>query len=150
MKIRIEFTDDPEEEEVLIRCRKIDDRVRKIEEAVRESSDKCYVFYKNDSEYYFCIDSILFFETSDKQLFAHTETDLFLSRYKLYELEKLLPLNFIRVSKSAIINIDKVYSVTRDISGCSVTFFNSMKKIYVSRRYYQAFRTRMQEKRKKI
>jgi len=128
MKIRIEFTDDPDEEEVLIRCRKIDDRVRKIEEAVRESSDKRYVFYKNDSEYFFCIDSILFFETSDKQLFAHMENDMFLSRYKLYELEKLLPLNFIRVSKSAIINIDKVYSLTRNISGCSVTFLNSMKK----------------------
>jgi DNA-binding LytR/AlgR family response regulator len=56
---------------------------------------------------------------------------------KLYELEQALPRSFLRVSKSAILNTAKIYSIAKNLAGPSVVGFRgSHKQISVSRRYF--------------
>ena len=83
-------------------------------------------------------EDILFFETEDKWINVHTAEDIFQTRQKLYELEELLPRYFLRISKSAILNTHKVYSIHKNIAASSVVeFVDSHKQVFVSRNYYK-------------
>ncbi len=149
MKIRIEIVDEADEE-IIIRTSRLDEQVGRIQRAVEEitAQGSAMVLYKGDTQFYVRLEEILFFETSGSQICAHTRRDIFETGYKLYELEKLLPGNFIRVSKSAILNLSKVYSVTRNLTASSeVEFEGTHKKVYVSRNYYKMLIGRLEEKR---
>ena len=70
-------------------------------------------------------------------------------KYKLYELEGILPNNFMRVSKSTILNVNYIYSITRNLTSSSlVEFKNTHKKVYVSRYYYKPLKIKLSEMRR--
>jgi DNA-binding LytR/AlgR family response regulator len=53
-----------------------------------------------------------------------------------------------RVSKSAILNLNMVYSVEKNITASSlVRFMGTDKLVYVSRIYYKAMKQRLDERR---
>lgn len=140
MKIRIEIDGSIEEEEVVIRCSELTDEIASLQKMLSGavSRDRKLEFYQGDKVFYLPISSILFFETADTGVQAHTADDTYNVHYKLYELEEMLPGYFTRISKSSILNIRKIYSITRNISSSSeVEFQGSYKKVYVSRYYYK-------------
>lgn len=149
MRVRVELTDGTEEDEVVIRCGRVDDTVQKLFRSITEQSGpECgLVFYKQNREFYFPLGNVLFFETQGECVCAHTADDAYLVKRRLYELEQTLPRSFIRASKSAIVNVRKIYSVTRDLSSSSlIQFIGSHKQIYASRHYYRELRQRLQER----
>lgn len=150
MKVRIEIDDSILEDEVVIRCHSFDSTAAKIQQAVTELTDQSQLsFFKDNTEYYMPIDRILFFETSQTGIDAHTADDVFTIKKKLYELEEMLPRYFMRVSKSAILNLNKVYSVEKNITASSlVRFMGTQKVVYVSRIYYKAMKQRLDERRR--
>ncbi len=149
MKIRIEVVDALPEDEVIIRCGRVDETVNRIYKSVYEQlhSEFQLTFYKQNEEFYFPMDGVLFFETEGEHVYAHTKDDAYLIKYRLYELEELLPKSFVRASKSTIVNINQVYSIARNLTASSlVQFSGSHKQVYVSRYYYQELRQRMSER----
>ena len=149
MKIRIDLVDGLEEEEIIIRCSRVDDTVARIQKKILEEANGRHklVFYKDGDAYYFPLEDVLFFETDGDHVYAHTANDAYRIRYRLYELEEMLPSSFVRIAKSAIVNTAKIYSVARDLTASSrVQFSGTHKQIYVSRRYYQNLRQRLQER----
>lgn len=149
MKIRIEAVNDLVEDEVLIRCGRIDDTIQKIHQYILEQyqAGSKITFYKQNQEFYFPLDEVLFFETEGEHIYAHTADDAYRIKYRLYELEQILPRNFVRAAKSTIVNIMQVYSITRNITASSlVQFIDSHKQVYVSRYYYQELRQRLNER----
>lgn len=149
MKIRIELVNDLEEDEVIIRCGRVDDTIQKIHRYILEqpSSGTKITFYKQNQEFYFPLDEVLFFETEGEHIYAHTVNDAYRIKYRLYELEEILPKNFVRAAKSTIVNIMQVYSITRDLTASSlIQFINSHKQVYVSRYYYRELRQRLNER----
>ncbi len=50
-----------------------------------------YVFYKGNTEYYLPLKDILFFQTEGEQILAYTKEDVYEMKYKLYQLEEMLP-----------------------------------------------------------
>lgn len=105
---------------------------------------------KNGISYYLNLSEVLFFETDSKLVMLHTADNAYRVKYKLYELEDLLGHNFMRVSKSAIINLDKIWSLTRSVSNCRIQFEHSYKVVYASRRYYRNLCTRLDERRSRL
>ena len=150
MKVQIECDSGAEELQVLIRCRELDDQVKEIQQAL-STIGKCrqqFVFYKEDTEFYMPLNEVLFMETDGNAIQVHTRDDIYQTRYKLYELEELLPGQFIRASKSAILNTGHVYSITKNLSSSSVVQFrNTHKQVYVSRMYYKPLKCKLEEKR---
>ena len=150
MKIRIDLNDDYEEPEITIKCSKIDENILKLEKTLKSSlnKDKSIVFYKDNKEYYFNLDNILFFETDTNYIYAHTINDAYQVKKKLYELESILPDNYIRVSKSTILNINQILSISRNFASSSLVEFNkSHKQVYVSRSYYKYLNMLLKERR---
>jgi Response regulator of the LytR/AlgR family len=50
--------------------------------------------YLDNTVYSLSTQDILFFETNDRNVYAHTKDNAFLIHYRLYELEENLPDNF--------------------------------------------------------
>lgn len=151
MKIKIEIVEEMREPEIIIQCHRIDDTIQRIEQAIGDihSGTKQLCFYQEEKEFYLSLEEILFFETEDNKVNAHTEEQIYLMKYRLYELEEILPKNFIRISKSTIVNIEKIYSISKGLtSPNSVQFYKSYKQVYVSRYYLKNLKERLQERRK--
>lgn len=153
MKIQFLKDETQSSDEIIIKYSEdseIIDRLKKYSQEINKEYCKIEL-YKNDVQYFVEVDKILFFETEDNKIMAHTKDDMFLSKYKLYELEELLPEQFLRVSKSTIVNTNHVYSIDRNVTSSScITFAGTYKNIYVSRRYYKEFKNKVEEMRKRI
>ena len=150
MKIKIEIDENLSEDEVLIRCRGLTEQVTEIQKAVSEvvNTSQRFVFYRGNTEYYLALDEILFFETDGDGINAHTRDNIYQTKYKLYELEDLLPGCFMRISKSSIVNTNHIYSISRNLTASSVVAFaGTHKQVYVSRYYYKPLVNKLEEKR---
>lgn len=150
MKIRIEIEDNLKEEEIIIRSSSLSEEVQKIQKAIADviAMEQKFVFYKGETAYYLPLEDILFFETEASEIQAHTRKDIYRTKYRLYELEEILPGFFMRVSKSTILNTRRIYALTKSISSsCTVEFQGTHKQVYVSRYYYKPLKTRLEEKR---
>lgn len=147
MKIRIEIC--PEgEDEIIIRCRERDAKIQSIERMLDGvvKARRELVLYIGNSEYYVPISDILFFETMDSRVCAHTKDAMYSSPHKLFELENLLPSSFVRISKSAIANVMQISSLSRELVGNGeLRFYKTEKKTYFSRAYYKILKDRIEE-----
>lgn len=120
MKIRIEFDENIKEDEVIIRCRELTSEVKNVQVVLSNIlSEKAQITFFKDNTEYYI------------------------------SLEEILPSEFVRASKSTIVNINNIYSMTRNLSSSSlVEFQNTHKKIYVSRHYYKSLKDKLIEKRR--
>jgi DNA-binding LytR/AlgR family response regulator len=151
MIIRVEVDNKINENEVIIRCKELSKEVKNVQSMLNDmlSNKKRITFYKGETEYYLSLEEILFFDTEGDGICAHTIDNIYNVRYKLYELEELLPGYFMRVSKSTILNTNHIYAITRSLTSSSkVEFLNTHKQIYVSRYYYKPLKLKLLEKRK--
>lgn len=111
-------------------------------------------FQKNDihvehrgREFAVSLNKVLFFETETDYVYAHTHDGSYKVKYRLYELEELLPHQFQRISKSAIVNCDLIASIERNLSSSrSVQFYNTHKIVYVSRMFFPILKKHLDER----
>ena len=146
MKVKIEIDEKLIEDEVVIRCGRLNDSVINLQNYIsKQSGGRRYLSLRmGETIFYVPMEEICFFETDGRELRAHTAEKIFSCDYKLYELEELLPGCFMRISKSSIANLDLVYSITRNLTASSVMEFReSNKKTLVSRFYYKAVTERL-------
>ena len=152
MKIRVEIDENVKEEEIILRCRELNDETiaiqKRIAEAVNEGMKLTVT--RGESEYYLNLQEILFFETAGAAVAVHTVNQIYTTHQRLYELEEILPGIFLRVSKSTILNIGRIRSVRKNITGASeVEFDGTAKKAFVSRSYFKLLMDKLEEKRLK-
>ena len=152
MKIKVEFDENLTEEEIVIRCREPNDETLALQKKISEAlhSGLKLTVTRSDMEYYLELPEILFFETAGSSVAVHTVNQIYETHLRLYELEDLLPGNFLRVSKSTILNIEQIRSVRKNITGASeVEFRGTGKKAFVSRSYFKVLTDKLDEKRLK-
>ncbi len=149
MKVRTVISQS-DDEEIVISCKERNERIVFLEDLIKNAIGKgdTIMLTSADTQYFIPIKDILFCESSDGKTVCHTESNIFFSSYKLYELEMILPTIFCRASKSCLINCKRIYSIKKNISGASeVRFDSSSKKAYLSRSYYKQFMEKMNEMR---
>ena len=150
MKIRLDIDQSIEEEEIVVKAKEFSEEVKLIYEQLNNksfSSNNFLLLYDEEREYVISIKDILFFETELDNVYAHTINHTFLCKLRLYELEESLPISFMRISKSTIINVGHVYSIERKLSATSLVQFNNCaKEVYVSRRYYKLLKEKLLER----
>lgn len=150
MKVLLEIDKNITEDQIIIKCSEMNNEIVNIQKAISEisSAKSSIIFYKDDKEYYLNIDEILFFETEGNIIYGHTLNEVYKVKYKLYELLEILPSNFMKISKSSIINIDKIFSIDYNITSSSlIQFQKSHKQVYASRLYSKELRSKLRERR---
>jgi DNA-binding LytR/AlgR family response regulator len=148
MKLRVELIDESDQPEIIVRCHARDAKVQLLERAMETllDADAEMVLTLGDTEYYVPKRDILFFETVDNKVVAHTRDKMYYTTHRLLELETIMPASFVRASKSCIINANKVFSLAHNLTGASlVTFYGCEKVVYTSRAYYKVLKDKIHE-----
>ncbi len=135
MKITIQDCPPEEEEEIIIRCRSLDDSLLQMIYSLRAGRVKLTVS-KGDRIFQVQPSDIFYFEAVDNRVFAYMEKEVFDTKSKLYELEKQLDhTDFFRASKSTIINLAKVRNICPAFNGRFEACMENGEKLIVSRQY---------------
>ncbi len=135
MKITIETPKANEEDEIIIKCRSIDEEIMKVIYLLKEEEERLTAYRDRDIVKLFPKD-IYYFESVDNKVFAYCEKQVFEVRLKLYEVEKALSSkDFIRISKSVVVNLNKIKSVTPMFNGRFEGKLLNGERITISRQY---------------
>jgi len=135
LKININIDPDIAETEVTIVARTISEELEKVMASLRALDFKLTGISHGQTH---ILDSakILYIDTVDKKTFLYTETEIYESSLKLYELEQQLSTNdFFRASKSSIINFNKIKSLKSDMDGRIIVVMENKEKLVVSKQY---------------
>lgn len=149
MKLRIEIDPDSPEE-IVLRAPAITEEISRLQEAIADAlSQKLeFALQLGEQECYVPCSDILFFETVDRRVSAHTAEHMYFSSMKLCELEELLPRTFVRASKSCLVNTAHISAINHSLTGASeILFKRTGKKIYASRMYYKLVHDTIEETR---
>lgn len=148
MKIRVDVSSDYTDKEIIIKAPKEDEELEELVKEIERIKNEFSQIngYIDETVYSLNLKEILFFETNDRNVYAHTTKQSFLIHYRLYELEDKLPDNFLRVSKSSILNLDEILSLSRSVTGNLVQFKDTYKTIYVSRRFLKELKNRLNQR----
>ena len=116
MKITIQDRPDGEEDEIIVRCRHLDDRMLKMIYALKEGQEKITVLREGRFVQILPKD-IYYFEAVDNKVFVYLEKDVYECKLKLYELEqRFAETDFFRATKSTIVNLSRVCFLYRSAS----------------------------------
>lgn len=147
MRLKV-IEDENLEEEVVLKIKKLDSSTlelkRQIERILVNNQNNSIIVYYGDRTMILDIHDILFFETYDKSVYAHTVNNAFPTKLRLYELEETLSDGFVRISKSCVVNLKQVSTIQKEFTGSAkIEFKNSLKITYVSRRYFKLLKLKL-------
>ncbi|WP_238900560.1 LytTR family DNA-binding domain-containing protein [Clostridium sp. YIM B02500] len=138
MKVSINIISSELEEEVIFNVHNVQEKVTEAIELLTSSNEviKHLLGRKEEKYYKVNVDEIFYIESIDRKVFIYTKTQTYEISEKLYVLEEqLTSMNFIRISKSLLLNIDKIHSFYPKLSGNLEALLTNNEKVIISRRY---------------
>ncbi len=143
MKITVNEDPKQNETEVIINCREADEHILKMISSLRVYDSKL-IGSKDGETYVLNTEKILYIDTVDKKTFIYGENDYYETGLRLYELEdKLLADDFLRATKSSIINFNKIKALRPEFGGRMLITMDNGEKLFVSRQYVPSFKKKL-------
>ena len=128
---------------MIIKCPEVTDEINKIASLLREYGLKM-TGTKDGQTFLIDRHDILYFESVDKRCFIYTDSDVYETSLKLYEIEEWLNnIIFFRCSKSQIINIKKIKSLCPEFGGRIEAVLENGEILIVSRQYSKSLKERL-------
>ena len=133
MKVTIVDIGPEEEEEIILRCRSLDDDMVKIINRLKQGGTKLTV-YKDGGMFFVEAEEVFYFESVDQKVFAYCKSEVYQVKSKLYELLDELPgWMFLRVSKSVILSLNKIKSLTPALGVRYEAILKNGEKLIITR-----------------
>lgn len=145
--MKITLNQDPSflETEILIRCAQADEDILRLIAMLRIHQKKLVGVWRGES-HLLDVKDILYIDTADKHTFLYTSAQVYESALRLYELEEgLRDLDFLRVSRSAIVNFRRIRSIRPEMGGRLLVTVDSGERIPVSRQYADGIKSKLHE-----
>ena len=140
MDVEIEQVGRERKEQVLIRCHAVTEEVREIAAFVK-SRQGSLTGIKDSRQYEIAVSDIYYFESVDGKTFLYTKEQVYETSYRIYELESMLrPKNFLRVSKSMLLNLMKIRSIQSALNGRFAAVLLSGEEVIISRSYVKGLK----------
>lgn len=140
MNINVKKIGESEEEYIEIGCHVRDGRVNDIVRFV-ENLDGSVSGTKDDKKYAIPIAGIFYIESVDNRTFIYSSKDCYETTRKLYEFEEILKdRNFLRISKSVVLNIMKAESIRPALNGRFTCRLVNGEEVIISRKYVDQFK----------
>ena len=140
MDVKIEQVGRERKEQVLIRCHAVTEEVREIAAFVK-SRQGSLTGVKDSRQYEIAVSDIYYFESVDGKTFLYTKDQVYETSYRIYELESMLrPKNFLRVSKSMLLNLMKIRSIQSALNGRFAAVLLSGEEVIISRSYVKGLK----------
>ena len=143
MKITIIDCPEGEEEEIIIKCRQMDEHLMRMIRTVKAGQERL-IGTRNGQIMQIQPKEIYYFEAVDNRVFLYGEREVFETRYKLYELEERLGgTDFFRASKSVLLNLSKVKSFATALGGRFEENIKNGEKLMISRQYVPGLKEKL-------
>lgn len=136
MQIEIKIDSDCKEPRIIVMTDKVTEEINELVKQLSEGTPQIIAGFREDMVEILNQEEIISIYASSGKVFAKTEKDEYLLRMRLYEIEdRLSKLSFVRISKSEIINLNKVKSFDLSFVGTICVTLSNGTITYVSRRY---------------
>lgn len=143
MKIIINENENVKETEITINCRVVNENISKIIASLR-SLDQNITGIRNGQTYLLKPWDILYIDTVDRKTFLYGIQEVYETPLRLYELEdNLAAYDFMRATKSSIINFNKIKSLRPDFGNRLVVTMDNNEKLNISRQYVPTFKAKL-------
>ncbi len=140
MDVEIEQVGREKKEQVLIRCHAVTEEVREIAAFVKSRQGRL-TGMKDSRQYEIAVSDIYYFESVDGKTFLYTKEQVYETAYRIYELESMLrSKNFLRVSKSMLLNLMKIRSIQSALNGRFAAVLMSGEEVIISRSYVKGLK----------
>lgn len=143
MKITIENIPAESEPEIILRCNEPDDSLLNLIYSIKSASKK--IIGMTDLQMHI-IDpnDVFYFEAVDNKVFIYCQEKVLESRLKLYEIEaEYENWDFFRATKSTILNISKIESVSPVFYGRFEALLRNGEKAFISRQYVPVLKKKL-------
>lgn len=138
IKVRTNISNEFEDIEIVINSPQRNDLVQRIENSLIYETSKNIekiIGMKENDIFILDVSDIILFYSEKKNNYCKTRNGIYKIKEKLYYLEEVLPKKeFIRISNSAIVNINKVKCFNTSIIGKMIVKFDDGSEETVSRR----------------
>jgi len=142
-KILIETPGAGEEDTIIIRCRDLDHDLLTLIRTIKMSSETL-LGYDNDSIHRVSPKDVYYFETVDNHTYLYLKNRVLEFRQKLYQIEETFAnSDYLRVSKSVILNITKIKSLSPAFSGRFEAILENGEKVIISRQYVSELKKKL-------
>ncbi|MBR3268177.1 MAG: LytTR family transcriptional regulator DNA-binding domain-containing protein [Oscillospiraceae bacterium] len=143
MRIIIESPQPNDEDVVIVRCAVPDQRLISMLLAFQTANTEL-MGYQDEKIVRLNYQDVFYFEANENRVFAYCRSEVYEVKYKLYELEELYtPLDFVRCSKSLIVNMEKIESLSPLFSGKLEAHLKNNEKIVISRQYVHSLKEKL-------
>ena len=143
MKISVISPLPGQEDEIIFRCHTLPNDMNRFVYGLRYCELK---FAGHDEHGISMITAadIYYFESVDKKVFAYCSQSVYEVKEKLYQVEELSEiLPFMRISKSMIINLDKIRHISPMFGGRFEALLDNDEKVIISRQYVQILKDKL-------
>ena len=135
MKISVVSPLPGEEDEIIFRCHTLPDNMDRYIYGLRYCELK-FAGYDEHGISMITASDIYYFESVDKKVFAYCSQSVYEVKEKLHQVEELSEiLPFMRISKSMIINLDKIRHISHMFGGRFEALLENDEKVIISRQY---------------
>ena len=135
MEIEIKKIAENEKEYIEIGCHKVDDSINEIVRFVKARQGSVEAF-RDREQFRIPLTDIYYIESVDDRTFIYLKEDCYEARKRLVEFESVLAgREFLRISKSVIVNIMKVTAIKPALNGRFLCQLNNGETVIISRKY---------------
>ncbi len=147
MKALIEWVEEKKQEEVRIRLLKGDASAEALREYV-ELENWRIVSLPGRKDGELCrikSSDILYIDSVNEVQYLHTQNGVYETRERLYQLERMLPVTFLRISRAVIYNRERAVGYRPLLNGMMEVLMENGESVYISRRYLRDVRDKLLE-----
>ena len=141
MKVNLFVSRDIEEPYADIHTDELTDSVTKAISILESDDSNEMLAVKNGSDIALLeFDDVFMFRVEDKQVKVYTENSDYLIKKPLYQVEETLNNDFVRISKTTIVNMRKIERVAPSLKGMMFIQLKNGLKDNISRKYLPGFK----------
>ncbi len=141
MKVNLFVSRDIDEPYADIHTNELTDNVTKAISILESEDSPDMVAVKKGSDIALLeMEEIFMFRVEDKQVKVYTENKEYLIKKPLYQVEETLSGDFVRISKTTIVNLKKIERVAPSLKGMMFIELKNGLKDNISRKYLPSFK----------
>ena len=143
MKITIKTVKPGEEEEIILRCATVDEKILKLIQSLKTEKD-ALTGYVEDKIQKLTLKDIFYFESVENKVYAYTAKQVYEVHKKLYEIEEeYADTDLLRISKATVVNVSKITYIRPMLNGRFEAKLKNNEKVIISRQYVPALKEKL-------
>ncbi|MGI6315447.1 MAG: LytTR family DNA-binding domain-containing protein [Christensenellales bacterium] len=135
MKVEIKLIPEAKEPYAVIHASEVTPQVQRAADLLRADSPGVISVVENERIIVLRPDEIYMVRVENEETVIYTKDKRYISRKRLYELEAILGKGFMRISKSALMNLRMLDYVEPTFGGLMLIVLKNKCRDYISRKY---------------